>query len=101
MAQWSASRPRASDDIRVRVSDTPPAGVTITSAPGFTSSGHSVCITISKLQIGAHATYHLTAEVSSGTHGKMITHATAKAANAPSVRSQAPTTVVASPTVTG
>ena len=60
-----------------------------------------MCITISKLQIGTHATYQLTAEVSPGTRGKVINHATATAANAPSVRSQAPTTVVASPTVTG
>jgi uncharacterized repeat protein (TIGR01451 family) len=87
--------------LRVRVCDTPAAGVTITSAPGLTRSGHSSCITISTLHIGAHATYHLTAEVSSGTRGKAINRATAEAANAPSVRSQAPSTVIASPTVTG
>jgi hypothetical protein len=71
------------------------------SPPGFTSSGHSACITIPKLLIAAHKTYHITAEVRSGTRGKVINHAAARATNAPSVRSKAPTIVTPSPTVTG
>ena len=38
--------------MKVRVCDTPPSGLTVTSAPGFKRSGNSFCTTISKLAIG-------------------------------------------------
>ena len=79
--------------LRVRVCDTPPAGVTIISAPGFHRSGHSVCITLSKLGVLAAKVFHLAATVASGSPGKRTNHATVTASNAPAAHASATTRV--------
>jgi uncharacterized repeat protein (TIGR01451 family) len=89
--------------LHVRVCDTPPPGVTVTSALGFHRSGRSVCRTIAMLNTQTHRTFHLTARVNSAKRGKATNHATATATNARPARSRAATIVVAplQPLVTG
>jgi hypothetical protein len=81
----------------VRVCDTPPAGVTIVSAPGFQRSGRSVCTTLSKLGVLAAKVFRLTARVASGSPGKRTNHATVTAANAPAAHASATTRVTPPP----
>ena len=83
--------------LHVRVCDSPPSGVTVTSAPRFHRSGKSICTTISRLNVAAHKVFHLRARANSSTRGKVTNHATATARNAKSVRSRAPTLVVGPP----
>jgi uncharacterized repeat protein (TIGR01451 family) len=83
--------------LHVRVCDTPPAGVTVISAPGFHRSGRAICTTISRLNTQRHRTFRLRARVHSRTRGRAINHARATARNARRVRSKAATVVVAPP----
>jgi uncharacterized repeat protein (TIGR01451 family) len=85
----------------VRVCDTPPSGVSVTSAPGFQRSGGSICTTISSLLPLASRTFHLTAKANPGTHGTITNHATASARNAATVRASAPNVVPAPPPSNG
>jgi uncharacterized repeat protein (TIGR01451 family) len=83
--------------VAVRVCDTPPAGMTVTSAPGFHRSGGSICTTIPTLQPSASRTFHLTARVDLGTRGRVVNHAAASAKNAAAVRASAANVVLALP----
>lgn len=87
--------------LRVRVCDTPPRGVSVISAPGFSRSGASICTTISRLPISASRTFRITAAAGSGTRGRIVNQATAAARNARPVHSTAPVTVVRPPPFTG
>ena len=87
--------------MKVRVCDTPPAGLTVTSAPGFKRSGKSFCTTISKLAIGKSKTLHVTARVTTGSAGRLVNHATVSSRNAPSRRTRAATIIAPAPVVTG
>ena len=77
----------------VRVCDTPAAGVTIVSAPGFHRSGRSVCTTLSKLGVLAAKVFRLTARLASGSPGNRTNHATVTASNAPAAHASATTRV--------
>ncbi len=83
--------------LRVRVCDTPPAGVTIVSAPGFHRSGRSVCTTISSLAVLAAKVFRLTARVTSGPPGNRTNHATVTASDAPAAHASATTRVTPPP----
>jgi uncharacterized repeat protein (TIGR01451 family) len=83
--------------LHVRVCDTPPAGLTVISAPGFHRSGRAICTTMSRLNTQRHRTFRLRARVHSRTRGRTVNHATATARNAPRARSKAATVVVAPP----
>ena len=85
----------------VRVCDTPPSGLTVTSAPGFKRSGNSFCTTISKLAIGRRKTLHVTARVTTTGTGRLINHATVKSRNAPTRRARATTIIHTAPSFTG
>ena len=87
--------------MKVRVCDTPPSGLTVTSAPGFKRSGNSFCTTISKLGIGRRKTLHVTARVTTTSTGRLINHATVKSRNAPTRRARATTIIHAAPSFTG
>jgi uncharacterized repeat protein (TIGR01451 family) len=88
--------------MKVRVCDTPPSGLTLTSAPGFKRSGKSVCTTISRLGIGKSKTLHVTARVSTRNSGRVVNHATVNSQNAPTRRTRAGTIILApAPPVTG
>jgi uncharacterized repeat protein (TIGR01451 family) len=80
----------------VRVCDSPPAGVTITSAPGFHRSGRSICTTRSNLGVLAARVFRLTASVRSGSPGNRTNHATVTASNAPGAHASATTRVTPS-----
>jgi large repetitive protein len=80
--------------LKVHVCDTPPAGMSIVSAPGFKRSGHAVCTTISKLAVLAKKDFHLTARVTSGSNGVRTNRATVTASNAPSAHASAATRVI-------
>jgi uncharacterized repeat protein (TIGR01451 family) len=77
----------------VRVCDSPPAGVTIVSAPGFHRSGLSVCTRLSRLGVLATKVLRLTARVASGSPGMRTNHATVTASNAPAAHASATTRV--------
>ena len=83
--------------LRVRVCDSPPAGVTITSARGFHRTGRSVCITLSNLGVLAAKVFRLTARVTSGPPGHRANHATVTASNAPAAHASATTRVTPAP----
>lgn len=83
--------------LRVRVCDSPPAGVTIVSAPGFHRTGRSVCTTLSRLGVLAAKVFHLTAHVASGPTGLRTNHATVTASNAPVAHASAATRVTPRP----
>jgi uncharacterized repeat protein (TIGR01451 family) len=83
--------------VKVRVCDTPPAGLTVTSAPGFKRSGSSVCATIAKLAIGKGKTLRVTARVTTRSAGRLVNHATVNSRNAPSRRTRATTIIHAAP----
>jgi uncharacterized repeat protein (TIGR01451 family) len=83
--------------LAVRLCDTPPSGVTVTSAPGFHRSGGSICTTIPTLQPSASRTFHLTAKANPGTRGTVVNHATASARNAATVKSNARNVVIKAP----
>ena len=87
--------------MKVRVCDTPPAGLTVTSAPGFKRSGNSFCTTISKLAIGRRKTLHVTARVTTTSTGRFINHATVNSRNAPTRRARATTIIHTAPSFTG
>jgi large repetitive protein len=87
--------------MKVRVCDTPPAGLTVTSAPGFKRSGKSFCTTISRLAIGKSRTLHVTARVATRSAGRLVNHATVNSRNAPARRTRAATIIAPAPTVTG
>ena len=87
--------------MKVRVCDTPPAGLTVTSAPGFKRSGNSFCTTISKLAIGRRKTLHVTARVTTTSTGRLINHATVESRNAPTRRARATTIIHTAPSFTG
>ena len=88
--------------MKVRVCDTPPSGLTVTSAPGFRRSGKSVCTTVSKLPIGKSKTFHVTARVTTTRGpGRLINHATVNSRNAPTRRTRSITIIHAAPTFTG
>jgi uncharacterized repeat protein (TIGR01451 family)/fimbrial isopeptide formation D2 family protein len=87
--------------MKVRVCDTPPAGLTVTSAPGFKRSGNSFCTTISKLAIGKSKTLHVTARVATRNAGRLVNQATVNSRNAPSRRTRATTIIAPPPVVTG
>jgi uncharacterized repeat protein (TIGR01451 family) len=87
--------------MRVRVCDTPPSGLTVTSAPGFKRSGKSVCTTISKLAIGKSKTLHVTARVTTRGPGRLIHHASVNSRNAPTSRRRATTIIHTAPSFTG
>ena len=57
----------------VRLCDRPPAGVIITSAPGFKRVGRSVCTRILRLNTQTHRTFHLTARARLRTRGTSST----------------------------
>jgi uncharacterized repeat protein (TIGR01451 family) len=81
----------------VRVCDTPPAGVTIVSAPGFHHSGRSVCTTLPNLAVLAAKVFRLTARVASGPSGNRTNHATVTASDAPTAHASATTRVTPAP----
>lgn len=81
----------------IRVCDTPPAGVTIVSAPGFHRSGRSVCTTLSNLAVLAAKVFRLTGRVASGPPGNRINHATVTASDAPAAHASATTRVTPAP----
>ena len=83
--------------MKVRVCDTPPSGLTVTSAPGFKRSGRSLCTTISKLAIGKRKTLHVTARVTTTSTGRLVNHATVNSRNAPTRRARAVTIIHAAP----
>ncbi|MGZ4343286.1 MAG: hypothetical protein ACXVHX_15470 [Solirubrobacteraceae bacterium] len=83
--------------MKLRVCDTLPSGLAVTSAPGFRRSGRSVCTTISKLAIGKSRTLHVTARVTTTTAGRLVNRATVNGANAPSRRTRATTIIHAPP----
>jgi uncharacterized repeat protein (TIGR01451 family) len=87
--------------MKVRVCDTPPAGLTVTSASGFKRSGNSFCTTISKLAIGKSKTLHVTARVTTRNAGRVVNHATVNSRNAPTRRTSAATFIHAAPSFTG
>ena len=87
--------------MKVRVCDTPPAGLTVTSAPGFKRSGNSFCTTIAKLAIGRRKTLHVTARVTTTSTGRFINHATVNSRNAPTRRARSITIIHAAPSFTG
>jgi large repetitive protein len=87
--------------MKVRVCDTPPSGLTVTSAPGFKRSGKSFCTTISRLAIGKQKTLHLRAKVTTTSTGRVINHATVNSRNAPTRRTRAATIIHAAPSFTG
>jgi uncharacterized repeat protein (TIGR01451 family) len=87
--------------MKVRVCDTPPSGLTVTSAPGFKRSGRSVCATISRLAIGKSKTLHVTARVTTTSPGRLINHATVNSRNAPTRRTRATTIIHRAPSFTG
>jgi len=87
--------------MKVRVCDTPPAGLTVTSAPGFKRSGNSFCTTISKLAIGKSKTLRVTARVATRNAGRLVNQATVNSRNAPSRRTRATTIIAPPPVVTG
>jgi uncharacterized repeat protein (TIGR01451 family) len=87
--------------MKLRVCDTPPAGLTVTSAPGFKRSGNSFCTTISKLAIGKSKTLHVTARVTTRNAGRVVNHATVNSRNAPTRRTRAATFIHAPPSFTG
>jgi large repetitive protein len=87
--------------MHIRVCDTPPAGLTVTSAPGFKRSGKSFCTTISRLAIGKRKTLHITARVTTRSAGRLVNHATVNSRNAPTRRTRAATIIAPSPAVTG
>jgi uncharacterized repeat protein (TIGR01451 family) len=92
------ANPGEAEALDVRVCDTPPSGVTVTSAPGFHRSGSSICTTIpSLLPLTGSRTFHLTAKANPGTRGTVVNHATASARNAATVRASAPNVVPAPP----
>jgi uncharacterized repeat protein (TIGR01451 family) len=92
------TNPGEAEALDVRVCDTPPLGVTITSAPGFHRLGSSICTTIpSLLPLTGSRTFHLTATANPGTRGTVVNHATASARNAATVRASAPNVVPAPP----
>ncbi len=82
--------------LKVRVCDTPPAGLQIVSAPGFRHSGSAVCITISKLGQGVTKSFRLTARAT-GAGGALTNRATARSRNTPSVRARAVVRVTVPP----
>ncbi len=75
--------------LHVRVCDTPAAGLTMVSAPGFHRSGRAICTTISRLPTGATRIWRLTARVTSSTPGRLTNRATVSAANTPSAHGSA------------
>jgi uncharacterized repeat protein (TIGR01451 family) len=87
--------------MKVRVCDRPPAGLTVTSAPGFKRSGNSFCTTISKLAIGKSRTLHVTARVTRSSAGRLVNNASVNSRNAPSRRTRATTIIAPPPVVTG
>jgi large repetitive protein len=87
--------------MKVRVCDTPPAGLTVTSAPGFKRSGSSVCATIAKLAIGKSKTLRVTARVTTRRAARLVNHATVNSRNAPSRRTRATTIIHTTPSFTG
>jgi uncharacterized repeat protein (TIGR01451 family) len=83
--------------LKVRVCDQPPAGLTVTSAPGFTRTSRGLCRTISKLRVGATKKFHITARVTSAPGGHTVNRATLNASNAPPRRVRTSTLVTAPP----
>jgi uncharacterized repeat protein (TIGR01451 family) len=86
--------------LRVRVCDSPPAGVTIAATPGFHRSGHSVCTTLSNLGVLATKVFRLPATVTSGSPGNRTNHATVTASNAPAAHANVTTRITPAPRVT-
>ena len=81
--------------MNVRVCDTPPSGLVIVSAPGFSRSGGSVCATIKKLAIGKNKTLHVAARVTASSSGRLSNKATAKGTNAPATHTRTTTRILA------
>ncbi len=83
--------------LKVRVCDTAPAGLALTSAPGFSRDGDAVCTTIGTIRDRATKILHLTYRVTSTTPGRLTNRASVQSSNAPSAHSQASTRVLAPP----
>jgi uncharacterized repeat protein (TIGR01451 family) len=79
--------------LHVRVCDIPAAGLTVSSAPSFSSSGRKLCTTIPKLPVGTRRTFSITARVTSAPGGRVINRATVNARNAPARTARSPITV--------
>jgi large repetitive protein len=83
--------------LRVRVCDATPAGLVLTSAPGFSRAGRSVCTTIASIHDGVTKTLHLSFRVTSTRPGRLTNRASVQGSNIPTGRSQASTRVLAPP----
>jgi uncharacterized repeat protein (TIGR01451 family) len=83
--------------LKVRVCDTAPPGLALTSAPGFRRAGAAVCTTIATILERATKILHLRFRVMSTTPGRLTNRASVQSSNAPSARSQASTRVLAPP----
>ena len=81
----------------VKVCDDVPRGLAFISASGFQPENGHICFTVASLAPGASKAFQLTLRAAGDAPAKITNHATARAANAPSVSASAAIAVARAP----